>query len=128
MEKAREFQKNIYFFFTDYDKAFDCVDHNKKWKFFKEMEVPDHLTFFLRNLYTGQEATVKKSQLEQNMEQWTGLELRKQYEKAVYRRHPAYLTYMQSTSLKILHWMNHRLESSLMGEISAASDMQMIPL
>ena len=58
MEKAREFQKNIYFFFTDYFKAFDCVDHNKLWKFFKERGVPDHLTFLLRNLYTGQEATV----------------------------------------------------------------------
>ena len=58
MEKAREFQKNIYFFFTDYYKAFDCVDHNKLWKFFKERGVPDHLTFLLRNLYTGQEATV----------------------------------------------------------------------
>ena len=58
MEKAREFQKNIYFFFTDYYKAFDCVDHNKLWKFFKERGVPDHLTFLLRNWYTGQEATV----------------------------------------------------------------------
>ena len=59
IEKAREFQKNLYFCFTDYDKVFDCVDHNKVWKILKEMGIPDHLTFLLRNLYAGQESTVK---------------------------------------------------------------------
>ena len=59
IEKAREFQKNIYFCFIDYAKAFDCVDHNELWKILKEMEIPDHLTCFLRNLYAGQEATVR---------------------------------------------------------------------
>ena len=59
MEKAREFQKNIYFCFIDYAKAFDCVDHNKLWKILKEMGIPDHLTCLLRNLYSGQEATVR---------------------------------------------------------------------
>ena len=59
MEKAREFQKNIYFCFIDYAKAFDCVDHNKLWKIMKEMGIPDHLTCLLRNLYAGQEATVR---------------------------------------------------------------------
>ena len=59
IEKAREFQKNIYFCFIDYAKAFDCVDHNKLWKILKEMGMPDHLTFLLRNLYAGQEATVR---------------------------------------------------------------------
>ena len=59
MEKARELQKNIYFCFMDYAKAFDCVDHNKLWKILKEMGIPDHLTCLLRNLYAGQEATVK---------------------------------------------------------------------
>ena len=59
MEKAREFQKNIYFCFIDHAKAFDCVDHNKLWKILKEMEIPDHLTCLLRNLYAGQEATVR---------------------------------------------------------------------
>ena len=59
MEKAREFQKNIYFCFIEYFKAFDCVDHNKLWKILKEMEIPDHLTCLLRNLYAGQEATVR---------------------------------------------------------------------
>ena len=59
IEKAREFQKNIYFSFIDYTKAFDCVDHHKLWKIFKEMGIPDHLTCLLRNLYAGQEATVR---------------------------------------------------------------------
>jgi len=59
IEKARKFQKNIYFCFTDYAKAFDCVDHNKPWKILQEMGIPDHLTCLLRNLYGGQEATVR---------------------------------------------------------------------
>ena len=59
MEKASEFQKNIYFCFIDYAKAFDCVDHNKLWKILKEMAIPDRLTCLLRNLYAGQEATVR---------------------------------------------------------------------
>ena len=59
IEKAREFQKNIYFCFTDYAKAFDCVDHNKLWEILQEMGIRDHLTCVLRNLYAGQEATVR---------------------------------------------------------------------
>ena len=59
MEKTREFQKNIYFCFIDYAKAFDCVDHNKLWKILREMGIPDHLIYLLRNLYAGQEATVR---------------------------------------------------------------------
>ena len=59
IEKAREFQKNIYFCFIDHAKAFDCVDHNKLWKILKEMGIPDHLTCLLRNPYAGQEATVR---------------------------------------------------------------------
>ena len=59
VEKAREFQKNIYFCFIDYTKAFDYMDHNKLWKILKEMRIPDHLTCLLRNLYAGQEATVR---------------------------------------------------------------------
>ena len=59
IEKARDFQKNIYFCFIDYAKAFDCVDHNKLWKILKEMGIPDHLICLLRNLYAGQEATVR---------------------------------------------------------------------
>ena len=59
IEKARKFQKNIYFCFIDYTKAFDCVDHNKLWKILKEMGIPDHLTYLLRNLYADQEATIR---------------------------------------------------------------------
>ena len=59
IEKAREFQKNIYFCFIDYAKAFDCVDHNKLWKILQEMGIPDHLSCLLRNLYAGQEAAVR---------------------------------------------------------------------
>ena len=59
IEKPREFQKNMYFCFTDHAKAFDCVDHKKLWNILKEMGIPDHLTCLLRNLYAGQEATVK---------------------------------------------------------------------
>ena len=59
MEKARDCQKNIYFYFIDYAKAFDCVDHNKLWKSLNEMGIPDHLTCLLRNLYAGQETTVR---------------------------------------------------------------------
>ena len=59
IDKARDFQKNIYFCFIDYTKAFDCEDHNKLWKILKEMGIPDHLTCLLRNLYAGQEATVR---------------------------------------------------------------------
>ena len=59
MEKAGEFQKNIYFCFIDYANVFDCVDHNKLWKTLREIEIPDHLTCLLRNLYSGQEATVR---------------------------------------------------------------------
>ena len=92
VEKAREFQKNIYFCFIDYAKAFDCVDHNKLWKILKEMGIRDHLTCLLRNLYAGQEATVRTGHGTA-----TGSKLGKEDVKAVYC-HPAYLTYMQSTS------------------------------
>ena len=92
IKKAREFQKNIYFCFIDYTKALDCVDHNKLWKILKEMGIPDHLTCLLRNLYAGQEATVR---IGHGTTDW--FQIRKEYVKAVYC-HAAYLTYMQSTS------------------------------
>ena len=121
IENAREFQKNIYFCFIDYAKAFDCVDHNKLWKILKEMGISDHLTCLLRNMYAGQ-----KQQLELDMEQWTGSKLGKEYVKAVYC-HPAYLTYMQSTSCEMPGWLKHKLESRLPGETSITSDTQMTP-
>ena len=95
IEKAREFQENIYFCFIDYAKPFDYVDHNKLWEILKETGIPDHLICLLRTCMQ-----VKKQQLEPDMEQWTGSKLKKEYIKAVYR-HPAYLTYMQSTSCKM---------------------------
>ena len=99
IEKAREFQKIIYFCFIDYAKAFDCVDHNKLWEILQEMGKSNHLTYLLRNLYSGQEATIR-----------TG-----------------HLTYMQSTSSKMPGQMKHKLESRLPGEISMTLDMQMTP-
>ena len=91
-EKAGEFQENIYFCFTDYAKAFDCVDHKKLWKIRKEMGMPDHLTCLLRNLYAGQETTVRTGH---GTTDW--FQIGKGVCQAVYC-HPAYLTYMQSTS------------------------------
>ena len=84
IEKAREFQKNIYFSFINYAKAFDCVDHNKLWKILKEMGIPDHLTCPLRNLYAGQEATFRTGH---GTTDW--FQIGKEYVKAVYC-HPAY--------------------------------------
>ena len=87
--KKQEFKKNIYFCFFDYAKAFNCVDHNELWKILKDMGIPDHQTCLLRNLYAGQEATVRTGHGATKQE--------KEYINAVYC-HPAYLTYMQSTS------------------------------
>ena len=121
-EKTREFQKNIYFCFNDYAKAFDCVDHNQLWKILQQMGIPDHFTCLLWNLYAGQEATVRTGH-----EKIDWFQIGK-YVKAVYC-HPAYLTYMQSTSWEMPDWTNHKLESSSPGEISITSDMQMtLPL
>ena len=130
IEQAREFQKNIYFCFIDYTKAFDCVDHThthkkKTWKILKEMGIPDHLTCLLGNLYAGQEATWMLHQAS-DMEQQTGSKLGKKFIKVVYC-HPAYLTYMQSTSFRMSGWMKYKLESRLLGEISITSDMHMTP-
>ena len=89
-EKAREFQKNICF--IDYDKAFDCVDHNKPWKILQEMGIPDHLTCLLRNLYAGQETTVRTGH---GKTDW--FQIRKGVHQGCILS-PAYLTYMQRTS------------------------------
>ena len=121
MEKAREFQKNIYFCFIDYARAFGYMDHNKLWKILNEVGIPDHLTCFLRNLYAGQEATVRTGH---GTTDW--FQIGKEYVKAVYC-HPVYLTCMQSTSCEMPGWMKHKLESRLPGEISITSDMQMTP-
>ena len=110
IEKAREFQKNIIFSFVDYTKAFDCVDHSKLWKILKEMGLPDHLTCLLRNLYAGQEATVRT---EHGTTDW--FQIRKGVVKAV-NCDPANLTYMQGASWEMPGWMKHKLESRFPGE------------
>ena len=114
--KKQEFQKNIYFCFIDYAKAFDCVDHNKLWKILKRWEYQ----------ITWPASSEIWMQVRLDMEQQTGSKLGKEYVKAVYC-HPAYLTYMQSTSWEMLDWTKHRLESKSLEEISITSDMQMIP-
>ena len=117
IKKAREFQKYIYFCFIDYAKAFGGVNHNKLWKILKEMEIPDHLTCPWKI-----SMQVKKQQLELDVKQQTGSKQEKEYVKAVYC-HPAYLTYMQSTSWEMVDWMKHMLKSRLQGKISITSDM-----
>ena len=91
--------------------------HNKLWKILKEMGIPDHLRYLLRNLYAGQEET------EPDVEQRKSSKLGTIYVKAIHC-HPAYLTYMQSTSCEMPGWMNYKLKSRLTGEISITSDMQ----
>ena len=104
IEKTGEFQKNIYFCFIDYAKAFDCVDHNNKslWKILKEMGIPDHLHCLLRNLYA-----VKKQQLKSYMEQLTGSKLGKENHKVI-NCHSVYITFMKNRSHEMLGWMSYR--------------------
>ena len=121
MEKAREFQKNIYFCFLDYAKAFDCVDHKKLWKILKKMGILDHLICLLRNLYAGEEATVRTGhgttdwfQIGKGVRQGCILS-------------PCLFNLYADTSCEIPGWMKHKLESRLLGKISITSDMQMTP-
>ena len=99
IEEAREFQKNIYFCFIDYAKAFDCVDHNKLWKILQRWE-------YQTTWPASWEIYMQVKKLEPDMEQQTGSKSGKEYIKAVYC-HPAYLTSMQSTSWEMLGWMEH---------------------
>ena len=122
MEKARKFQKNIYFCFIDYAKTFDCVDHNKLWKILKKTGIPDNLTYLLRNLYAGQEATVRTRH---GKTDWFKIWKRVRQGCLLY---PTYLTYMQITSYGMPSWLTHKLELTLPGEISTTSDRQMVPL
>ena len=92
IEKASEFHKNVYFCFIDYAKAFDCVEHKKLWKILQEMGIPDHLTWLLRNLYAGQQATVRTGH---GTTDW--FQIGKGARQGCILS-PAYLTYMQSTS------------------------------
>ena len=119
--KARKFQKSIHFYFTHYAKAFDCVDHDKLWKTLEDRGIPNHLTCLMTNLYACQEATVKTRH---GTPDWS--KLGKEYIKAIHY-HPAYLTYMPSTSCEMSGQMKQKLESRLPGEILITSDMQMTP-
>ena len=98
------------------------MDHNKLWKILKKVGIPDHHTCLLRNLYAGQEATDRTGRGTMDL-----FKSGKEYIKAVYC-HPAYLTYMQSTSCEMPGWMNHKLKSRLPGEIATTSDMKKIRL
>ena len=119
IEKAREFQKNIYFCFIDYTKAFDCVDQNKLWKILKDMGIPD---------LSPEKPACGSGSNSQNKtwKKWIRSKVGKDYNKTVYC-HPAYLTYKQSTSCKMPGWIKHKLESRQPGKISITSDMQMTP-
>ena len=121
MEKAREFQKNIYFCFIDYAKAFDCVDHNKLWKILKEMGIPDHVTCLLRNLYTGQEATIRT---EHGTTDWfqTGKGVHQGciLSRCLFNLYAEYI--VRNAGLD-----EAQLESRFPGETSITSDTQMTP-
>ena len=121
MEKAREFQKNIYFCFIDFAKAFDCVDHNKLWKILQEMGIPDHLTCLFRNLYAGQETTVRTGhgttdwfQIGKGACQGSILS-------------PCLFNFCAEYIMRNAGLDEAQLELRLPGEISITSDMKMIP-
>ena len=114
MEKAREFQKNTYFCFIDYAKAFDCVHHNKLWKILKEMGIPDQLTCLLRNLYAGQEARVRTGH---GTTDW--FQIRKGVHQGCILS-PCLFNFYAEYIMR-----NARLESRLLVEISITSDIQM---
>ena len=114
--------KNIYFYFTDYAKAFDCVDHNKLWKILKQMGIPDHLTHLLRNLYASQEATVRTGH---GTTEWF------QIGKGVRQGcvlSPCLFNLYADDIMRTLGWKKYKLESGLPGEMSITSDMQVTPL
>ena len=109
--KKREFQKNIYFCFIDYVKAFDCVDHNKQWKILKEMGIPDHLKCLLRNLYASQESAVRTVH---GTTDW--FQIRKGVCQCCILS-PSLFNLYAEYIMKMPVWMRHKLESRLPGEI-----------
>ena len=121
-EKVREFQKNIYLCFIDYNKAFDCVDHDKLWKTLREMGIPDHLTCLLRNLHVVQEATVRTLY---GTTDWFKIE------KGVWQSCLLSCCLFKLYAEHIMRnasWMSYKIESREAGEISTTSDMWMIPI
>ena len=121
IEKATEFQKNIYFCFIDYVKAFDCVDHNKLWKIFKEMGIPDHLTCLLRNMYAGQEATVKTGH---GKTAW--FQIRKGVHWG-FILSPCLFNFYAEYIMRNAALEEAQAGKRLLGEISITSDMQVTP-
>ena len=122
MEKAREFQKNIYFCFIDYAKAFDCVDHNKLWEILKEMGIPDHLTCLLRNQYAGQEATVRPGH---GTTDW--FQIGKGVHQGVRILSPCLFNLYAEYIMRNAGLEETQAGIKLPGEISITSDMQMTP-
>ena len=120
IEKAREFQKNIYFCFIDYAKTFDCVDHNKLWKILQEIGIPDHLTCRLRNLYAGQEATLRTGH---GTTDW--FQTGKGACQSCILSPCSFKLYAEYIMRKIR--LKHKLESRLLGKISITSNTQMAP-
>ena len=120
LEKSREFQKNIYFCFIDYAKACDGVDHNKLWKVLKEMRIPDHLARLLRNLYSGQEATVRTRY---GTTDW--FKIGKQMHQGCILS-PCLFNLYAEYIMRNARLDEGQLESRFPGEISITSDMQMI--
>ena len=118
-QKSREFQKNIYFCFIDYAKAFDCVDHNKLWKILKEMGIPDHLICLLRNLYVGQEATVRTGHGTDWFQTGKGIYQGCLLSSCLFN---LYVEYIRQNP----GWMKCKLKSRLLEEILRTSDMQVI--
>ena len=121
IEKARECQKNIYFCFIDYTKGFDYVDHHKLWKILKEMGIADHLTCLLRNLYAGQEATVRTRH-----ETMDWFQIRKGIHQGCIFS-PCLFNLYAEFIMQNSGWMKHKLESRLQGEIPITLDTQMTP-
>ena len=116
--KSKRIPEKHHFCFIDYAKAFDCVNHNKLWKIFKQMGIPDHLICLLRNLYVGQEETVRTKH---GTTDWFQIG---KGERQGCILSPCLFNLLQSTSREMLGWMKHKLESRLPGEISITSDMQ----
>ena len=121
IKKAREFQKNIHFCFIDYAKAFNCVDNNKLWKILKEVGIPDHVTCLLRNLYTGQEATVRTGH---GTTDW--FQIGKGVRQGCILSPCLFILYAEYI-VRNAGLEEAQLESRLPGEISITSDMQMTP-
>ena len=112
--------RSTYFCFIGYTKAFDCVNHNRLWKALEEMGIPDHLTCLLRNLYAGQEATVRTGHGTDWIQIGIGVCKVCIFSSCLFNLYAEYI-------MQMVGWMKHKLESRLLGEISITADMQMTP-